>query len=177
MKKLLASLVAVFALLPAQAASADILNLTAGVFPDDQLAALSSTGDPFAVGGGTADITQFAFSAHCKSATGTCSSSGTAPSGYAVVSDPTLGEAQGHVCAYRTLTTIQAEFWVVVEKGSGILGSFPVLDFIASDLGGEPPNGVPDELIIRGADLCGGSSSGFTGSGPVFQGNIVVKNG
>jgi hypothetical protein len=176
MKKLLASLVAMFALLPAQAASADVLNLSAGVFPDDQLAALSSTGDPFAVGGGTAFITQFAFSAHCKSATGRCSSSGTAPSGYAVVSDPTLGEAQGHVCEYRTLTTIQAEFWVVVEKGSGTLGSFPVLDFIASDLGGEPPNGVPDELKISAAPFCN-SSSGFTGSGPVVQGNIVVKNG
>ena len=178
MKKLLASLVAVFALLPAQAASADVLNLSAGVFPDDQLAALSSTGDPFAVGGGTAGITQFAFSAHCKSATGTCSSSGTAPSGYAVVSDPTLGEAQGHVCAYRTLTTNpnQAQFWVVVEKGSGTLGSFPVLVFKASDFGGEPPNGVPDELTIFGAFSCGTSSLGLTG-GPVVQGNVVVKNG
>jgi hypothetical protein len=176
MKKLLASLVALFALLPAQAASADVLNLSAGVFPDDQLAALSSTGDPFAVGGGTADITQFAFSAHCKSATGTCSSSGTAPSGYAVVSDPTLGEAQGHVCAYRTLTTNpnQAQFWFVVEKGSGSFGFFPFLDVIASDVGG--PNGSPDDLFVSplGAPSCGAGSATFTG-GPVTQGNIVVK--
>jgi hypothetical protein len=176
MKKLLASLVAVFALLPAQAASADILNLSAGVFPDDQLAALSSTGDPFAVGGGTAVTTQFAFSAHCKSAIGGCPADSGTASGYAVVSDPTLGEAQGHVCEYRTLTTIQAEFWIVVEKGSGFFGSFPVLIFRASDLGGEPPNGIPDELEIQGALSCGHAGVGLTG-GDVVQGNVVVKNG
>jgi hypothetical protein len=62
MKRLAASL----ALLPAQTASADI-DLTAGVFPDDQLAALSSTGHGFGVGGGTtATGTQFAFSASAR---------------------------------------------------------------------------------------------------------------
>jgi hypothetical protein len=176
MKKILASLVAVFALLPAQAASADVLNLSAGVFPDDQLAALSSTGDPFAVGGGTAGITQFAFSAHCKSATGVCPPDSGTASGYAVVSDPLKGEAQGHVCAYRTGTPDQAQFWIVVEKGSGTLGSFPALDFLAGDFGGEPPNGSPDVLIISGVPFCPTSSSPLTG-GAVVQGNIVVKNG
>jgi hypothetical protein len=177
MKKLLASLVAVFALLPAQAASADTLNLSAGVFPQDELAALSSTGDPFAVGGGTAGITQFAFSAHCKSAGGCPPNSATA-SGYAVVSDAASGEDQGHVCEYLPINTNPdaAEFWVIVEKGSGYFGSFPVLDFIASDFGDEPPNGSPDNLIISGAPFCGTSFGGFTG-GPVVQGNVVVKNG
>jgi hypothetical protein len=175
MKKLLASLVAVFALLPAQAASADILNLSAGVFPDDQLAALSATGDPFAVGGGTVGITHFAFSAHCKSATGVCPADSGTASGYAVVSDPLKGEAQGHVCEYRAYPD-QAHFWVVVEKGSGTLGSFPVLAFIASDFGGEPPNGGPDELIISGGPFCGTRFSPLAG-GAVVQGNIVVKNG
>jgi hypothetical protein len=54
MKRLAASLAlaAALALLPAHAASADILDLSAGVFPDDELAALSSSGDPSPWGAG-----------------------------------------------------------------------------------------------------------------------------
>jgi hypothetical protein len=169
MKKLLASLVAVFALLPAQAASADILNLSAGVFPQDQFSALSSTGDAFAVGGGTnTSGTHFAFSAHCKDANGDCFS-GTAPSGYAVVSDPTFGDAQGHVCAEEVLSNI-ALFVIVVEKGTGILGSHPNVAFEVSDGG---PVGVPDRF---GEDPSVGCLGGVEGVFPLVQGNIVVKN-
>jgi hypothetical protein len=153
--------------LPAQAASADILNLTAGVFPDDQLSALSSTGDPFAVGGGTvgnASGTHFAFAAHL---------SPNGPSGYAVVSDPALGEAQGHVCAYLPATTNDARFSINVEKGSGFLGSVSNLDFVVED-GGEPPSGA-DLFVVEAALGCQGQAHGGTG-GPVVQGNIVVKN-
>jgi hypothetical protein len=173
MKKLLASLVSVLVLLPAQAASADILNLSPGVFPDDQLAALSSTGDPFAVGGGSAGTLHFAFSAHCSAAN--CFGLATTDiSGYAMVSDPTLGEAQGHVCAYGHGSRTAA-FEIVVEKGSGFLGSLGSLVLTVQDFGGEPPNGtVPDELSVFGGPACSGVFP-FLGGGPVVQGNIVVK--
>src|SRR5437870_1453832 len=54
MKKLavLLALAAALVLAPARAAPADILDLSAGVFPDDQLALFSQGSDPFAVGGG-----------------------------------------------------------------------------------------------------------------------------
>ena len=174
MKKFLASLVAVFALLPAQAASADILNLSAGVFPQDQFSALSSTGDPFAVGGGTDAIERhFAFSAHCKDASGECPDSGTAPSGYAVVSDPVLGEAQGHVCEARIFPPA-AVFWIEVEKGSGTLGSSPVVGFVVEDNGNPGDGGLPDALLVGAATQCAGGFAGVTAT--VTQGNIVVKN-
>jgi hypothetical protein len=168
MKRLgvLIALAAAFALLPVHAASADILDLSAGVFPDDELAALSSSGDPFAVGGGTlATGTHFAFSAHLGP---------NSPSGYALVSDPTFGEAQGHVCAYYPQPDPrEAEFSIVVEKGSGTFGSFSSLVFHASDFGGEPPSGAPDELFV-GVSSCGSVDPPLTG-GPVVQGNIVVR--
>jgi hypothetical protein len=184
MKRLAASLALAVALslLPAQAASADTLDLTAGVFPDDQLAAQGSTGDPFAVGGGTtATGTHFAFSAHCKAATGLCDPTVTgepAPSGYAVVSDPALGEAQGHVCAAGVQAPLAeapfAEVAIVVEKGSGTLGSFPFLVFGAVDNG--PPSGPAPDLfgIPQGLADCG-FVMGFE-LAPVVQGNIVIKN-
>jgi hypothetical protein len=173
MKRLGASLVlaAALALLPARAASADILDLSAGVFPDDELAALSSSGDPFAVGGGSLGVTMsgtqphFAFSAHLGA---------NGPSGYAVVSDPALGEAQGHVCLYQALANNAAEFWIDVEKGSGFLGSGSNVHLVAFDFGGEPPSGAPDELDIVQAEGCGAPIGGGVG-GFVVQGNIVVK--
>jgi hypothetical protein len=170
MRKLLASLAlaAAFALLPAQAASADILNLSGGVFPDDQLAALSSTGDPFAVGGGTLLFPageHFAFSAHLGP---------NGPSGYAVVSSPTLGEAQGHVCAYRPgpAGSRAASFFINVERGSGVLGGFPNLEFLAVD---NSPSGASDILGVDPASLCSDITEPTLAS-TVVQGNIVVKD-
>lgn len=163
----LLGVVAALVLVPARAAPADILDLSAGVFPDDQLAALSSGTDPFAVGGGALDIgTHFAFSAH---------SGPNGPSGYAVVSDPSLGEAQGHVCAYATVSPNVAAFAIAVERASGTLASVPSLAFFASDNGGEPPTGFPDALeIFVGTSGCGGVLA-FGFGGPVVQGNIVVR--
>jgi hypothetical protein len=180
MKKLLTSLAlaAAFALLPAQAASADILDLSAGVFPDDELTALSSSGHHFAVGGGTTAIgVHFAFSAHCKSATGVCPAGSGTASGYAVVRSPVQGEAQGHVCAYQTLGPGAARLWIVVEKASGdafnSFAQFPNLNITAIDNGG-PPSGTPDLLIPQTQDACA-ATSGFGGGGPVVQGNVVVR--
>ena len=174
MKKLTASLAlaAALTLLPAQAASADVLDLSAGVFPDDQLAALSSSGGSFAVGGGTLGGTlffpaeeHFAFSAHLGP---------NGPSGYAVVSSPTLGEAQGHVCAYRPgpAGSRAASFFINVERGSGPLGGFPNLEFLAVD---NSPSGAPDLLEVGVASLCSDITEP-TPAPPVVQGNIVVKN-
>jgi hypothetical protein len=158
----LLALAAALVLLPAQAAPADILDLSAGVFPDDELAAQSSSGDPFAVGGGTVSIgTHFAFSAHLG------------PSGYAVVSDPALGEAQGHVCLYLPQTSNFAAFAIVVERGSGFYGSFPNFQFFAGDFGGEPPSGTPDSLQLGPRFGCG--VGGEPPGGPVVKGNIVVR--
>jgi hypothetical protein len=176
MKKLGAALAlaAVLVLLPAQAASADILDLTAGTFPDDELAALSSTGDPFAVGGGTAGPLHFAFSAHCRSATGACVPSGTAPSGYAVVRSDTFGEVQGAVVCYRRFTAQfpGAVFDIESKKGSGFLGSGPFVTIQVFDSGVKPPSG--DSLIATPRFIGGCFEPGGVG-GPVTQGNIVVK--
>ena len=164
MKRLLASLAftAVLALAPTQA---NALDLTAGVFPDDQLAAQSSSGNHFAVGGGTVSIgTHFAFSAHLGP---------NGPSGYAVVSDPALGEAQGHVCLYLPQTSNFAAFAIVVERGSGFYGSFPNFQFFAGDFGGEPPSGTPDSLQLGPRFACG--VGGEPPGGPVVKGNIVVR--
>jgi hypothetical protein len=187
MKGLAASLALAVALslLPAQAASGDTVDLTAGVFPDDLLAAQSSTGDPFAVGGGTtATGTHFAFSAHCKDATeleGCPADSGTA-SGYAVVSDPVLGKAQGHVCAMEVVGGLSgpppfvgnfAGLGVVVEKGSGFLGSFPYLVVEAVD-SGEGPGSLPDLFVARPFTSCV-SAQKEPRFEPVARGNIVIK--
>jgi hypothetical protein len=153
--------VAALVLVPAQGAPADILDLNAGVFPDDELATLSSSGDPFAVGGGTlATGTHFAFSAHLG------------PSGYAVVSDPALGTAQGHVCFYLPQFSHVAAFAISVERGSGIYGSYPYFQFRAFD-NGEAPSGTPDLLTLGGNVACSVGSE--TGADPVVQGNIVVR--
>jgi hypothetical protein len=161
MKRLTAALAlaAALALVPAQAAPATVLDLTAGVFPDDQFTALNSSGDPFAVGGGTTTAgTHFAFSAHLTSKG--------RPSGYAVVKDPTFGEAQGHVCSYFPMGAKEAEFFIVVEKGSGTLGSLQNLFFIVRD--------NPDSFVLGEADGCTFAVSGFGAT--LARGNIVVKN-
>ena len=181
------ALAAALALLPAQAASAETLKLTAGVFPTEQLTALSSSGDPFAVGGGTTGPVEgelggvhFAFSGHCKSATGVCEPGSGTASGYAVVSDPMRGKAQGHVCAMEVVGPLPAPFvgnfasiGVVVEKGSGFLGSFPYLVVEAVD-SGEGPGSLPDLFAARPFTACvtGQKDPLFE---PVVQGNIVVK--
>lgn len=153
-------------LLPAQAAPADILDLSAGVFPQDELAAQSSSGDPFAVGGGLSSTgDHFAFSARLGP---------NGPSGYAVVSNPALGEAQGHVCGYfpQLFPPNFASFAIVVARGSGSYGSFPNLQFFVGDLG-EPPSGAPDLLAIGPINTC--STGGEPPIGSVIKGNIVVR--
>jgi hypothetical protein len=138
-------------------------------------ASASAASGSFAVGGGwLVSGGHFAFSAHCKSATGTCLPSGTVPSGHAVVRDPGpfgLGEAQGHVCAYQTTSSNSAKFWINVEKGSGNLGSFPVLVFEATNSTGT----LPDVLHVAETSACGAASTGGSASF-VDKGNIVVKN-
>ena len=103
MKKLVAvALTAgLLSVLGAQAASAQLLDagtgdLTAGVFPEGEFAALSGSGHPFAVGGGKTITEQFAFSAR---------NGPTGPSGYAVIKTP-LYEAQGHVICYLGNTAL-----------------------------------------------------------------------
>jgi hypothetical protein len=85
--------------------------------------------------------THFAFSARCKSGLRFCGEP--AASGYAVVRDPALGEAQGHVCFYSAGAPQHAGFSIVVERGSGFYGSFPNFEFFAHDTGGEPPTARP----------------------------------
>jgi hypothetical protein len=172
------ALAAALALLPAQAASAETLKLTAGVFPTEQLTALSSSDDPFAVGGGTTAPggVHFAFSGHCKSATGVCEPGSGTASGYAVVSDPVRGEAQGHVCAMEVVGPPPVPFagiGVVVEKGSGFLGSLPYLFVLAADFGKEPGS-LPDLFAAEPLPECV-TSQKEPPLEPVVQGNIVVK--
>src|SRR5919198_3109608 len=169
MKKVLASLVlaAMVALLPAQAASADISDLTAGVFPDDELAALSSTGDPFAVGGGATGVSfavHFAFSAHLGP---------NGPSGYAVLREPTLGEAQGNVVCYRQDGPGEATFFIEKKKGSGFLGSATFVGVLVRDSGAQPPGG--DFLLALPLSSHQGCAIDSGVGGVVTQGNIVVK--
>ena len=172
MKKLavLGGLAFALALVSAQVASAESFDLTPGVFPEEEFAALSSNGQRFAVGGGTLAVrgTNFAFSAHLDP---------NGPAGYAVVKDPTDGEAQGHVCPAGMifLPGSVAQFWIRVEKGTGTLGLFPFLQFTAADNGGEPPTGVvADSLVVQGASAC--TFPGTFGFGaPVDQGNIIVN--
>ena len=177
------ALAAALAFLPAQAASAQTLKLTAGVFPTEQLTALSSSDDPFAVGGGTTGPVEgevggvhFAFSGHCKSATGVCEPGSGTASGYAVVSDPVRGKAQGHVCAMEVVGPPPVPFagiGVVVDKGSGFLGSFPYLLVEAADFG-EGPGSLPDLFAARPFTACVTNQKDAPFE-PVVQGNIVVK--
>jgi hypothetical protein len=148
--------------------------------------AASGAGNSFATGGGTAtgvfelgegQTTHFAFSAHCKSADGLCPAEAGTASGYAVVSDPLLGKAQGHVCAAQVASfggVPAAGIGVVVEKGRGLLGSVPFLFLIVGDFG-EPPNGSPDLIGVEAAPQCITGHAGGSNTGPVVQGNIVVK--
>jgi hypothetical protein len=184
MKKLVASLAlaAAIALLPAQAGSADTLDLTAGVFPDNELTAASSSGDPFAVGGGTnAGGTHFAFSAHCPF--GFCRTDSGAAWGYAVVSDAS-GSIQGKVVCYEARPfggRPGTLFGFRVERASGVYATNPVVlgelaAYLAFD-NGKPSSSPPDEFDIAGIADCPLTPGGNAplGSGPVVQGNIVVK--
>jgi hypothetical protein len=137
--------------------------LTAGVFPDDQLAALGSTGDPFAVGGGSVETLHFAFSAHPGP---------NGPSGYAVVKDPELGEAQGDVVCYRETSPHQAVFFIETKKGTGVLGSEPFLGLFAADF---TPFAVADFFFVSPGPGPGSCVLDGGPGGPVTQGNIVVK--
>jgi hypothetical protein len=159
-------------LLPARAASGDILDLSAGVFPDDQLTALSSSGDPFAVGGGTTagfvggPGTKFAFSAHLGP---------NGPSGYAVFSIPS-GAIQGHVICYEPLSTNQGTFAFRVEKATGVFASFvgETAEYIVRD-SGQPSSAASGDDIVP-FHRCSFRSSFEPSGGLVLQGNIVVKN-
>src|SRR4051794_23358588 len=123
------------------------LVLTAGFSP-----ATASAGYSSAEGGGTSSTgDRFAFSARLGP---------NGSSGYAVVSNPTLGEAQGHVCAYFPQASPDnfASFVIFVEKGSGFYGSSPFIQFFAGDLG--EPSRAPDLLAL------GPQSGCFTGGEP-----------
>jgi hypothetical protein len=144
----------------------------------------TASADSFAVGGGAtvsdpeSDFPDFhfSFSAHCKSATGECPSGSGTASGYAVVSHPVFGKAQGHVCAAAVFPDVPgAAIGIVVEKGSGELGSFPFVQLIVADFGGEPPSGSPDLFAIVPEFDCHLGVGGGSGASPVVQGNIVVK--
>jgi hypothetical protein len=145
----------------------------------------TASAEPFAVGGGTVgsvpgfDLSgsHFAFSAHCKAAD--CAPPGSETvAGYAVVSHPVLGKAQGHVCAFQTLGGeafgfSAASFAILVEEGSGPLASAPFLAFVAFD--GSRGGPVPDGLGVfprEGCELIGAPSA-F--GAPLVKGNIVVK--
>jgi hypothetical protein len=157
------------------------------MFPTEQLTALSSSDDPFAVGGGTTGPVEgavggvhFALSAHCKSATGVCEPGSGTASGYAVVSDPVRGKAQGHVCAMEVVGGLPAPFvgnfagiGVVVEKGTGFLGSFPYLVVEAVD-SGEAHGSPPDVFAARPFTACVTNQKEPLFE-PVAQGNIVVR--
>src|SRR5262245_28001908 len=130
-----------------------------------------STGDPFAVGGGSAGTLHFAFSAHCKSATGVCPSA--TSSGYAVVRDPTLGDAQGPVVCFGQGSPNQAVFYIETKRGSGFLGSRPYLGLFAADF--NPPFAA-DLFFVQPNTATGSCTLDSGPGGPVTQGNIVVKN-
>ena len=170
MKKLAAliGVAAALALVPAQASA---LDLTAGVFPNDEFAALGSSGDPFAVGGGVTGVTRthFAFAAHLGPK---------GPSGYAVVTTTVLGggEAQGHVVCFLNPAPQEAEFGILIEKASGFFtfAEFQFVTFLVLDNGEPSPGAIPDGLsIFAGATPCRTDTP--VGGGPVDQGNIVVK--
>jgi hypothetical protein len=144
----------------------------------------------FAVGGGTVGAgfppefdlsgSHFAFSAHCKPAEACTPSGGSATvSGYAVVSHPVLGKAQGHVCDFAALGGASfgfsaASFAIVVEGGSGPLASAPFLGFVAADFG--PPSGPdPDALGVFPEEECVAIGAPSAFAVPIVQGNIVVK--
>ena len=157
------------------------LVLAVGLSP----ATASALSHSFSVGGGTATAanelgegeTHFAFSAHCKSATGVCPPGTGTASGYAVVRDSVFGTAQGHVCAVGVfvLPPPAAGIGIAVEKGSGLLGSAPFLVFAVADFGAELPSGSPDLFGFEALDRCDIGVGGGLNTGPVVQGNIVVK--
>jgi hypothetical protein len=144
-------------------------GLTPNVSPEEQALFSSSGPSPFAVGNGTLAVreTSFDFSAHLDPKGG---------SGYAVIKDPTDGDAQGHVCpgiVIESPGTVQ--FWIEVEKGDGTLGLFPFIKITATDSGERPRTGaVPDSLVVQGASACTFPGT-FGFGGPVDRGNIVVK--
>lgn len=175
MKKFAAFAVAgLLSLVAAQPASAQVLDvgagdLTAGLFPDDELAALESSGYPFAVGGGQTATGQFAFSAHNGPA---------GPSGYAVIKT-VEAQTQGHVVSYCRNTATPdggglALFTIKVEQSRGLtLGEFVSISAFDSRQSGGTGDGV---FFLVSTGPCALLPSFYLGSGPVTQGNIVVKN-
>jgi hypothetical protein len=175
MKKLVAvALTAgLLSVLGAQAASAQLLDagtgdLTAGVFPEGEFAALSGSGHPFAVGGGKTITEQFAFSAR---------NGPTGPSGYAVIKTP-LYEAQGHVICYLGNTALPeanaAGFTIRIEKASGFLAEGSRLHILVDDSG--QPGGTGDAIVLQLPPLPCIAGDFIIGGGLVTQGNVVVKN-
>jgi hypothetical protein len=172
MKKLgaVAVIAASLALIGAGAASAQVLDvsagdLTAGVFPDDELTALSSSGYPFAVGGGQTPDGQFAFSAH---------NGPQGPSGYAVIKTA-FYKAQGHVVCFGSTTPRVAIFTIEIEKASGALAGVAFVSIGAFD--SMQPGGTGDFFNVHASTgPCALLPFSLPGSGPVTQGNIVVKN-
>ena len=140
--------------------------------PDDQLTALSSSGDPFAVGGGTTagffggPGTQFAFSAHLGP---------NGPSGYAVVSIPS-GTIQGHVICYQPQSTNQGNFAFMVEKATGVFARFVGETAVYTVRDSGQPSSAPSGDVITPSGTCSFLSSFEPSGGLVLQGNIVVRN-
>jgi hypothetical protein len=189
MKRLAASLTlaVALALLPAQAASAGILDLNAGVFPDDEFAALSSTGDPFAVGGGTETFQgrtlHFAFSAHQNSPN--------PPTGYVVLKDvappPTFTGGQDKIegpvqCLAIAGNLANMVFTVKKTNSTDFVVGEQIIWAVLDN--GNPNNQTTPDMssyIIPSAASLGEVSAICNGQviatpiAPVTQGNIVVK--
>jgi hypothetical protein len=163
------------------------LGLTAALVLAVGVSPAAASHQVFAVGGGTVgsapgfDLSgsHFAFSAHCTSANGCTPSTPGTVSGYAVVSHPVFGKAQGHVCDFAALGGEDfgfsaASFAIVVEGGRGPLGSAPFLGFIAGDFG--PPGGpVPDGLGVFPEEECVAIGAPSAFAVPIVRGNIVVE--
>jgi hypothetical protein len=179
-RMLIALMVSVGVLVLPGSATAQLLDvgagdLTAGVFPDEELAALESSGYPFAVGGGiTSDTSKFAFSAHLGP---------NGPSGYAVLKRGLLAagaEAQGHVVCYRPggIPGV-ALFTIRIEKAANLgvpVTDFPFITFRVLD-SAVTGSTLSDALLAtqrHAPDCIDGPVS--VGGGPVVRGNIVVKS-
>ena len=156
----------------AQPASAQVLDvdagdLTAGVFPDEQLATLESSGSPFAVGGGMTALEKFAFAAHLGS--------NGKPSGYAVLKGEAFFrpefEVQGRVDCYVAGGLGAAQFGIEIDekRSSGLTGAggFITFDVVDSEV---------EDTIKAYRTAVGCTPALPFALGPVIRGNIVVRN-
>lgn len=166
----LALLALALPLITAPGASAQLLDgsagdLTPGVFPEEEFSLLSSSGYPFAVGGGTALRDKFAFSAHLGP---------NGPSGYAVFELTRFRtEVQGPVVCYQPLVPdTSAVFSIEVKKANGRRPPARFLTVRAVDSGA--PGGSGDTVTFEQSPSC--LSGPIIGGGAVIQGNIVVQN-